>query len=83
MNLLKKLFSLLTIIITILFVGIGTQSAFGIQSGYDLDKYGDASFEPIPEWIKQNAAWWIDGKISDTEFALSLEYLVKVRIISI
>ena len=37
----------------------------------------------IPNWVKQNAAWWVDGKISDTEFALSLQYLVKVRIISI
>ena len=37
----------------------------------------------IPEWVKQNAAWWVDGKISDTEFALSLQYLVKIRIITI
>ena len=37
----------------------------------------------IPNWVKQNAAWWVDEKISDTEFALSLQYLVKVRIISI
>ena len=37
----------------------------------------------IPEWVKQNAMWWIDGKISDTEFALSLQYLVKIRIITI
>ena len=37
----------------------------------------------IPNWVKQNAAWWIDGKISDTEFALSLQYLIKIRIISI
>ena len=37
----------------------------------------------IPNWVKQNALWWIGGEISDTEFALSLQYLVKVRIISI
>jgi len=37
----------------------------------------------IPNWVKQNTAWWIDGKISDTEFALGLQYLVKVKVISI
>ena len=37
----------------------------------------------IPEWVKNNAEWWIEGKISDTEFALALQYLVKTGIITI
>ena len=37
----------------------------------------------IPEWVKNNAEWWIEGKISDTEFALALQYLVKAGIITV
>ena len=37
----------------------------------------------IPDWIKNNAEWWITGKISDTEFTLSLQYLVKNGIITV
>ena len=37
----------------------------------------------IPDWVKNNAEWWIDEKISDTEFTLSLQYLVKKGIITV
>jgi len=37
----------------------------------------------IPEWVKNNAEWWIEGKISDTEFTLALQYLVKTGIITV
>ena len=36
----------------------------------------------IPDWVKNNAEWWIDEKISDTEFTLSLQYLVQKGIIT-
>ena len=35
----------------------------------------------IPDWVKTNAEWWITGKISDTEFAMALQYLIKKGII--
>ncbi len=35
----------------------------------------------IPYWIKDTTGWWIDEKISDKEFASSLEYLIKKGII--
>ena len=35
----------------------------------------------IPDWVKTNAEWWITGKISDTEFAVALQYLIKKGII--
>jgi len=38
---------------------------------------GTETVSSIPEWVKNNAEWWIEGKISDTEFALALHYLVK------
>ena len=37
----------------------------------------------IPDWVKNNAEWWIAEKISDTEFTLSLQYLVKKGIITV
>jgi hypothetical protein len=36
----------------------------------------------IPDWVKTNAEWWITEKISDTEFTLSLQYLVQKGIIT-
>ena len=37
----------------------------------------------IPDWVKTNAEWWVTGKISDTEFALALQYLIKKGIITV
>ena len=37
----------------------------------------------IPDWVKNNAEWWIDEKISDTEFTLSFQYLVQKGIITV
>ncbi len=37
----------------------------------------------IPDWVKSNAEWWIAEKISDKEFTLSLQYLVKTGIITV
>ena len=37
----------------------------------------------IPEWVKNNAEWWIEEKISDVEFTMALQYLVKTGIINL
>ncbi len=37
----------------------------------------------IPEWIKNNAKWWSEGSISETNYIKSLEYLITNRIINI
>ena len=78
----KKRFSLLTIIITS-FLLIGTQLASATQTGYDFSKYGNASFEPIPEWIKNNAGWWAEGKIYDASFIAGIEWLISNGIITV
>jgi len=31
----------------------------------------------IPEWIRNNAVWWIDGKIDDKTFVSGIEFLIK------
>jgi len=41
---------------------------------------GDA-ITTIPDWVKTNAEWWVTGKISDTEFTVALQYLIKKGII--
>ena len=37
----------------------------------------------IPEWIKQNAAWWAAEEIDDTSFLSGIEYMVQKEIIII
>jgi hypothetical protein len=37
----------------------------------------------IPDWIKKMITMWAEGKISDTEFANSIKYLIENRILSI
>jgi len=44
---------------------------------------GTFSIGKIPDWIKNNARWWSEGKISDDDFSKGIEYMVKVGIIKI
>ncbi len=37
----------------------------------------------IPYWVKNNAGWWSDDKISDVDFITSIEYLIKNKIINL
>jgi hypothetical protein len=37
----------------------------------------------IPEWIKNNAAWWADGQIDDNSFVQGIQYLIKEGIMNI
>ena len=40
-------------------------------------------FIVIPEWIKQNAKWWVNGEITDESFTSGIQYLVKTGIMRI
>ena len=37
----------------------------------------------IPQWIKNNAAWWSQGKITDSDFLNGIEYLIQNKILKI
>jgi len=37
----------------------------------------------LPSWIKVTAGWWSEGKISDSEYVRSIEYLINQGIIKI
>jgi len=43
----------------------------------------EKSIEKVPSWIKNNAKWWTQGTIGDSEFIGGLQHLIKENIISI
>ena len=48
------------------------------QQGTSADKGIVAS---VPTWVKNNAGWWAEDKISEDEFVKGVEFLIKERII--
>jgi len=42
-----------------------------------------ASAEQIPSWVKNNAGWWSDGTISESEFLQGIQFLIKEGVIII
>ena len=48
-----------------------------------IDRIGAEEEISIPEWIRNNAAWWADGQIDDGTFVQAIEYLIKNDIILI
>ena len=37
----------------------------------------------VPDWIKQNAKWWAQGAIDDSDFVSGIQYLIKEGIMTI
>ena len=35
----------------------------------------------IPDWVKNNARWWAEGQLKDSDFYLSIQYLINKGII--
>jgi hypothetical protein len=35
----------------------------------------------IPDWVKNNALWWAEGKISEQEYLNSIQFLIEKKII--
>ena len=44
-------------------------------------QYGDT--KSVPDWIKNNANWWSENLIDDTDFINGLQYLIEHKIIKI
>ena len=42
-----------------------------------------ASAESVPAWVKNNAGWWADGTISESEFVSAIQHLIKENIIAV
>ena len=37
----------------------------------------------IPDWIRNNAKWWSDGSIGDSDFVSGIQYLMEQGVIQI
>lgn len=48
-----------------------------------VEKTGTTPTQTIPSWIKNNAGWWAEGKIGDSDFVLGIQYLIKEGIMKI
>ena len=42
-----------------------------------------AQKQVVPEWIRNNAAWWSENQIGDTDFLQGIQYLIENNIIVI
>ena len=42
-----------------------------------------ATAEELPTWIKNNAKWWADGTIEDSDFVQGVQYMINNNIIQI
>ena len=47
--------------------------------------YNDLTTNPIhiPNWFKNNLKWWLDYRISDNDFGLAIQYLIKAKIMTV
>lgn len=68
--------SLIVLTVTISMTGI-TQTAFADGSS------AQVSGPVIPQWIKNNAGWWANGQIDDSNFVKGIQYMVENGIIKI
>ncbi len=68
----KKLSKRFSLILTISIIGV---------VGFSLT--ASAVDSSVPEWIKNNAKWWSEGSISESEYVTSLEFLITEGIIQI
>ena len=50
---------------------------------YEEPQIEELKSQTIPIWIKNNAAWWSDQQISDSDFIAGIEYLIKNEIINV
>ena len=39
--------------------------------------------ESVPDWVKNNAKWWYEDLIEDTDFFYGIDYLIRIGIINI
>ena len=56
----------------------------GKATAYQAARYDKVSSDKIiPSWVKNNARWWTEGNLDDSDFYLSVQYLIKEGIIEI
>ncbi|MGI0041403.1 MAG: peptidase, partial [Nitrosopumilaceae archaeon] len=59
-------------------------SRLGIARGYVIiPSTVTSDTVKIPDWVRNNAKWWSEGKIGDKDFASGIQYLIKIGIIAV
>ena len=58
----------------------GTPTQTSIDDSVD-GEITQTSTATVPDWVKNTAAWWAEGAISETEFVKGVEYLIQQQII--
>jgi len=61
-------------------VGSETES---VQESADQIEQIQTAKQSIPPWIKNNAGWWSDGQIDDSDFVQGIQYLIQQKIMSV
>jgi hypothetical protein len=61
---------------TMFFKFLVEKNAIKLAEGQKLEEKTE-----IPDWYKTNGKWWSEGKITDSELILGLQYLVNQKII--
>lgn len=51
----------------------------------NVSTFQDASAAPdhIPSWVRNNAKWWAENQVSDSDFIAGIQYLVQQNIVTI
>ncbi|MDE1725632.1 MAG: hypothetical protein KGH89_00005, partial [Thaumarchaeota archaeon] len=72
---------------------IASSTGFGYKDFVDLKRINHVtediqftvgqSMQQIPSWIKNNAKWWSEGSMGDSDFAKGMQYLVQQGIITV
>ena len=64
----------LSLVAAVLLLSLLTITSFSQSSDSELQ---------IPSWIKNNAKWWAEGKIGDSDFVQGIQYLIKQQIMQV
>jgi len=61
-------------ILAILVIGFSATTVLSLQAQEDLN---------IPQWVKNNALWWGQGSISDSDFMSAMSFLIEKKLINV
>ena len=57
--------------------------SFDVIYGESPEEDDPVGITKVPTWIKKNAEWWANGKITEDEYLESIKFLVTNKIINI
>jgi hypothetical protein len=70
-------------IVSAAIVKVSGQNMDTILSNLDSKFFPTKTSEKVPEWIKNNAGWWADGRIDDASFVNGIQFLIQEEILKV